>query len=146
MSSNLFGNSDEIKQKQFQETVDTHSKAILTVVERQKDIENSLDTINEKIELLDHNAIDNFKKIFQQIKEIKNDVKEIKSEIKNVKDFESKMVKQIKIMASHDEVAKLERYIDLWEPLNFITRDEITKIKKEIINDLEKIIEGFLNK
>lgn len=169
MSSNIFGNSDEKAKAAFNDKVDTHSKVILNIVERQKDIEATLDLLNEKIELLDHNSIKNFKDIFRNTKQVKNDVVELKEDILKLSEFSSKITKQFKLVSSKDEVIKLERYIDLWNPMNFVTREELdniginsmdksslitkeelgkfeSKIKMEIKDELSKIVEGFLKK
>lgn len=144
MASNIFGSNNEKSQNEFKEKVDTQSKAILTVVERQKDTENSIDLLKEKLELLDHNTIKNIKKIFNDIKSIREEIKDIKSEIKDIQEFNSKVQKQLKLTASKDDVEKLDKYIDLWQPMNFVTRDELDEFRSKIKTDLEKIIEKFM--
>jgi len=64
VANNIFGGGkpDEKKQAEVFDKVDTHSKALLTLVQRQKDLESSLDLIHEKFELLDHSSIKNSKK------------------------------------------------------------------------------------
>lgn len=142
MAGNIFGADN--KSEEFATKVDTHSKAILTVTQRQKDLEGKLDLIDEKIELLDHNSISNFKKVFNDIKSLRTEILELKEEIKTIKEFDSKVAKQLKLMTTKDEVMKLEKYIDLWNPIEFVTREEYTKGKEEFINILKKIIEEFL--
>ena len=88
MTNNIFGSSDK-SQTEFKEKVDTHSKALLTVVGRQKDLESSIDLINEKIELLDHNSVKNFKKLFNEVKQVKEDMRDLKLEIRNLNEFNS---------------------------------------------------------
>ncbi len=124
MGSNIFGNDDKEKHE-FNEKVNSHAKAILTVVERQKDLESSLDLLNDKIEMLDHNSVKSFKDISIEIKSIKEDLKEIKFELNSMKEFSKKISKQLKLVASKDEVKKLEKYIDLWNPMDFMTREEV---------------------
>ena len=62
MGNSIFGDSKDQNAESFAK-IDTHSKAILTVTQRQKDLESKLDLIDEKIELLDHNSIANIKKL-----------------------------------------------------------------------------------
>lgn len=144
MGNSIFGGGNEKQQTEFKEKVDTHSKAILTVIERQKNIENSLELLNEKLELLDHNAIKNFKKIFNDTKNIKTDLRELKQDIIEIKDFNTKMSKQLKLMVTKDEVLKLEKYIDLWNPMEFITRGEMEEFRVKITSDIKHIINNFL--
>jgi hypothetical protein len=143
MSSNIFNSSDKSKED-FQNKVDVHSKALLSVTQRQKDLESTLDLVGEKIELLDHNSISNFKKIFSDIKSLRTEIVELRTEMDNMKDFNQKVAKQLKLMTTKDEVVKLEKYIDLWNPMEFVTREEHNKEKEEFINILKTIIEEFL--
>lgn len=141
--SNIFNTKDKGGQE-FKEQVDTHSKAILTVTQRQKDLESTLDILSEKIELIDHNSVRNFRKVNQDMKDIKLNIQEIRTELDNIKEFNSRVIKQLKLMTTRDEVQKLEKYIDLWEPLNFVTREELEENRKKIKKDFEDLLEKYL--
>jgi 5'-deoxynucleotidase YfbR-like HD superfamily hydrolase len=145
MSNNIFGgNAEKQEQQQFKSTVDTHSKAILNVVQRQKDLESSIDVINEKLELLDHNSVKNFRKVNDDIKNLREDIKDLRSELSSIKEFNQKLTKQLKSFATRDEVGKLEKYVDFWEPMNFVTREEMDDFREKVKEDLREIVEGFI--
>lgn len=144
MSSSLFGGDDKNFQQTFKEKVDVQSKSILAVISRLKDSENSLDIMSEKIEMLDHNAVANFKKISNDIKSLRQDIRDINEHIAEIKEFNQRMSKQIKLMATNDEVIKLEKYIDLWDPMQFVTKEELEASQKKFIEGLKKVIEDFL--
>lgn len=143
MSNSIFSNSDK-KSPDFQDKVDTHSRTLVSVIQRQKDLEASFDLFNEKLELLDHNAVKNFKNIFDDLREIKNEIRDLKHEIEILKEFNSKVTKQLRLFSPKDEVEKLEKYIDLWNPMQFVTRDELRDHREKIKKDLIGIIEKFL--
>ena len=147
MSSNLFGNVGK-EDKEFATKVDTHSKTLVTIIQRQKDIESLLENLNEKTDMIDHNSISDFKKVFSKLKTLNDDISDLKGEIKKIQEYQEKITKQMRLFSTIDEVKKLEKYIDLWEPLNFVTRDELEKQskknQKEIIEKITKIIETFL--
>lgn len=144
MSTNIFGNANEDQHKEFQNKVDTHSKTILSVIQRQKELESTFDSLAEKFEFLDHNNIENFKKVFNEIKGVKSELRDIKADIQKIKEQNQKIVKQLRLTAQVDEVKKLEKYIDLWEPLNFVTREELKESQDKFKEELAKIIEGFM--
>ena len=144
MPTNIFGGNDKNKEA-FYDKIDTHSKALLSVTQRQKDLESKIDLADEKIELLDHNSISNFKKITTDIKSLRADILSLRENINSIKEFNSRVSKQLKVMTTRDEVAKLEKYIDLWNPIEFITREEYEKGKEEFVGILTKIIEEFLS-
>ena len=144
MANNIFGGEDKKHNEEFQTKVDTHSKALVTVTQRQKDIEGSLQVLSEKVEMLDHNSVKDMKEIHNEISSLKKEVTDLQSDIKNIKDFNEKISKQLKMFTTKDEVTKLEKYIDLWEPLQFVTREELEKSKKETVEKLSQIIENIL--
>lgn len=143
-SSNIFNTGDKKAGEEFKEKVDVHTKAILTVTQRQKDLEASIDLINDKFEMLDHNSVTNFKKVVSDIKNVRDDLHDLKDEIKQIKEFNLKVSKQMRLMAGADEVAKLEKYIDLWDPMGFVTREELESSQKKTVDVLRQIIEEFL--
>lgn len=143
MANSIFGDSKTDNTEAFSK-IDVHSKAILTVTQRQKDLESKLDIADEKIELLDHNSIASIKKINSDIKSLRTDMRELTSEITDLKSFNSKMKKQLTLMSTKDEVKKLEKYIDLWNPMAFVSRDELDKSKEETLIAIKEIIGEFL--
>jgi len=156
MTSNIFG-GDNKAQTEFNDKVNVHSKALLNVVERLKDLESSLDLLNDKIELLDHNSVKNFKEIFHDIKVSRENISELKSSFVKVNEFNHKITKQIKLMTTKNEVSKLEKYIDLWNPMEFVSRDEVNQLQDKLrlkkgkesklvtTNDLEKFSKKLKN-
>jgi predicted RNase H-like nuclease (RuvC/YqgF family) len=145
MGSSIFGDSKDENSEAFTK-IDTHSKAILIVTQRQKDLESKLDLVSEKIELLDHNSISNIKKINSDIKSLRTDMRDLTTNLEELKSFNSKVKKQLSLMTTKDEVKKLEKYIDLWNPMTFVTRQELKKNKEDTVEMIREIIGDFLNK
>jgi chromosome segregation ATPase len=144
MGSSIFGDSKDENSEAFTK-IDTHSKAILTVTQRQKDLESKLDLVSEKIELLDHNSISNIKKINSDIKSLRTDMRDLTTDLEELKTFNSKVKKQLSLMTTKDEVKKLEKYIDLWNPMTFVTRQELKKNKEDTVEMIREIIGEFLD-
>ncbi|MCH8519205.1 MAG: hypothetical protein LAT82_00430 [Nanoarchaeota archaeon] len=139
-----FGSDSSTANQDLLSKVDTHSKALVSIVERQKDLESKVEIVDEKIELLDHNIIKEIRTLSQDIKHLRDEIHDMKHNIELFQEFQSKVKKQFKITANHDEVQKLERYIDLWNPMQFATREELLDMKENIINFLADKIEEFL--
>ena len=146
MSNSIFGGEENKKKnsQEFQSKVDTHSKALVTVTQRQKDIESSLELLTEKIDMIDHNTVKDFKQIHNEQKQLKDEINDIKADIKKLKEFNEKISKQLKLFATKDDVQKLEKYIDLWNPLDFVTRDEMKQSQEETLDKLKTIIEKVI--
>ena len=80
------------------------------------------------------------------MKNAKVDVRELKTEIKKNKEFNSKITKQLKLMSTKDDVTKLEKYIDFWNPMEFVTRVELENYSDKMKKELKKIVSEFLKK
>ena len=143
MSSTIFGSGKE-KGGDVSSKIDTHSKTLINIIQRQKDIESSLEHIHEKIEMVDHNTVKDFKKVFSEVKHLKNDLMDLKGEFKKIRDFQERTSKQLKLLSPKDDVKKLEKYIDLWDPMDFVTREEMKQSQKEVVDKISKVIEDFL--
>lgn len=139
-----FGSDSTQATQDLQTKIDTHSKALVSIVERQKNLESKVDITDDKIELLDHNVIKEIKSINQDTKHLQDEIHDIKEELEIIKEFQSKVRKQFKIMTTKDEVQKLERYIDLWNPMQFATHDQLLETKDKIISSITTEIEKFL--
>lgn len=139
-----FGSDTSNQSQELQSKVDIHSKSLVSVVERQKDLENKIDIMDEKIELLDHNSIREIKKLSSDIKHLRDEIHDIKADLEQIKEFQIKVKKQFKITSTKDEVQKLERYIDLWNPMQFATREELLDMRDKIIGHLSEDIKKFL--
>ena len=124
--------------------IDTQTKAILTLIQRQKDLESSLDIISQKTELNSNTQSDISKKFFKDMKAMKEDIFELKSRVKKIEDFIKKMTNQMKLLSTKDEIKKLEKYIDLWNPLDFVTHETLSNHTKKSQEVLTEIIEEFL--
>jgi hypothetical protein len=144
MGEGIFTTKNKEETSDFKEKVDNQTKAILTIIQRQKDLEENIDLLSQKNKLNSHSQENNFRKSFDNIKNLKEENLQLKLKVKKFEEFNSKLIKQLKLFSLKDETIKLEKYIDLWNPMNFLTRSELTKFKKEIKEDLKKIIEDFM--
>ncbi len=77
------------------------------------------------------------KQITTEIKTINLEINEIKKEIIEIKDRILLIIKELQMCAKREEVKILDKYINLWEPVNFVTRNEVKDIIKETLKDIK---------
>ena len=94
-------------------------------------LENKYTTVNEHMLMINQNMIMEYKKMIEEIKAIDTEIKEIKENIFNIKETVIKMVKETEIFARKDELKVLEKYINLWNPINFVTQEDLDKLIKK---------------
>jgi ABC-type antimicrobial peptide transport system permease subunit len=87
--------------------------------------------IRKKFQLTEQNMITNNKNQVSEIKTINSDIGELKSLIRDIKNEMILIIRELKLCAKTDEVKVLEKYINLWEPMNFVTHAELEKRLQE---------------
>ncbi len=93
-----------------------------------KTMEDRFTTLRKKSQVTEQNMIANDKKLFTDLKMVSSEILDVKAEISDMKEKLTLLVKELKLSATKDEVKILEKYISYWEPLNFVTRQELDKL------------------
>lgn len=89
--------------------------------------------LGERLLVINQNMIEEYKKIIREIKTINTDIKDLKEEINELKDTLKHMVQEMQYFARKENLKVLEKYINLWNPMNFVTEEEVIKIINEKI-------------
>ena len=111
------------------------------------DVTNDINTLSRRLRLLEE-GFTNLRRFFQvteenimaknkhysaEIKTITSDISEIRKEIQEVKDKMLLLIREFQNVARKDEVKVLEKYINLWNPIKFVTQNEVQQIINEIL-------------
>ena len=96
-------------------------------------LEESFTNIRRVLQVTEQNMLGKNKVFATDIRTLTSDINDIKQEIAEVKEKIIEVVKELKDAAKRDEVKVLERYINFWNPVKFVTQNEVEAIVKEII-------------
>ncbi len=94
-------------------------------------VENKTTNLNKKFEVLEKNMLDNFKKINTNLQSFDSELLDVKRQLNSLSQKLDLIIKELKMTAGKDELNTLKKYLDLWNPSRFITREEVEKIIKE---------------
>ena len=95
-------------------------------------LEGKYNLTRERMLLINQNMVDHYKTLNDEIRIIKKDLKEIKETMETIKDTNRNMIKEMSFFARKEQLKVLEKYINMWNPLNFVTQEEVLDlIKKE---------------
>lgn len=100
---------------------------------RLRTIEERYTNLQTKTQITEQNMLSRHKQITTEIKTINSEINEIKKEIIEIKDRILLLIKELQMCAKREEVKILDKYINLWEPVNFVTRNEVKDIIKETL-------------
>ena len=102
-------------------------------------LEGKYNLTRERMLVINQNMLDHYKKVSSDTKILREEITEIKDSINLLKDTMKSIVKELQLLARKEELKVLEKYINMWNPLNFVTKDEVEElIKKRSKNDKSK--------
>jgi|TARA_Y100000310_G_scaffold93932_1_gene91551 hypothetical protein len=96
-------------------------------------LEESFTNLRRALQVTEQNMLGKNKVFATDIRTLTSDISDIKQEISEIKEKIIEVVKELKEAAKRDEVKVLEKYINFWNPVKFVTQNEVEDIVKEII-------------
>ena len=99
--------------------------------ERVRILESKYNIMRERLLLINQNMIDEYKKLNEDIKIIEDELKELKKDIFEIKEILHKIAYELQFFAKKDSLKVLEKYINMWNPLNFVTEEDVLNIIKQ---------------
>ena len=111
------------------------SSILNTLTRGSRILEERYDKLRKKTQMIEQNILTENKKLYSEVKTFEMEFNEIKREIADINEKITMIISELRESAKKEDVVVLERYISLWEPLNFITRQEAERIIKETIKD-----------
>ena len=111
----------EVIQTQGQNT------SILSLGSRLRMLEERYMQLRENVEMVNQNMIDEYKKLIKETKDVNIVLKELKTQINEINKAINHIVKETENFARKDNLKILEKYINMWNPLNFTTEEDVEK-------------------
>jgi predicted nucleic acid-binding Zn-ribbon protein len=91
--------------------------------------------VRKKLQMIEHNMLANQKKIITEFRYLNEEINELKKEISGIKSKISTFAHELSEVAKKEDVSVLERYINIWEPVNFVTRKEVERLINYILEE-----------
>lgn len=100
-------------------------------------LEERYSTLRKKMQMSDQNIIDDTNKIFTQLKLIVKDISDLKIKIEDMRIKLDMFQNEIKEMATRQDLTVLQRYIELWEPMQFMTEKQAINLIRDALKEKE---------
>jgi len=100
-----------------------------------KIIEDKYSNLRKKVQLDEQNSLAAQKKLFDEVRVTNSDLLDLKREVEDIKEKILQIIKELKGTAKSEQFEELQKYIEFWEPMNFVTRAEIKKIVEKAMEE-----------
>ena len=107
------------------------SEELEGTINRLRVLEERFTNIQTELRVTEENMIRRNKTLTTDIKTLTLDINELRKEMQEIKDRVLMIIKEVQTVAKKEDVDVLKKYIEMWEPLNFVTHKEV----EEIINE-----------
>ena len=98
-------------------------------------LEQKSDNLRRHLELLDSSLIEKHKTVITEMRDVQDGMRSLRADIEFVKDLSERLAKRMEAMASREEVKVLQRYVEYWQPLSFVTRSEVKALVENILKE-----------
>ncbi len=116
-----------VLQAQMQEGQDI-TQVIVDLNNRIRTLENKYSLLGERLLIVNQNMIEEYKRLLHEMKVVNAELRDIRQEVFLTQDTMRNMVKEMELFAKKEQMKVLEKYIDLLNPMRFVTEEEVEKI------------------
>jgi F0F1-type ATP synthase alpha subunit len=99
--------------------------------ERIRILESKYTYLRDRVVLINENLISEYKELSQEIKVVDSELKDLKKDIFEMKEALRHILTEMKYFARKEHFQVLEKYINMWNPFNFVTEEEVLRLIKE---------------
>jgi len=104
------------------------------IMRRIRLLEERYSGIRKKSQFTEQNMLKDTKDIFEEINLLNSSLSDIKGEVSEINEKIQKLSEEMHESVKKTEFNVLAKYLDFWQPLNFLTREEA----KKLINEQKK--------
>mgnify|MGYP001575446560 FL=1 len=94
-------------------------------------LEERYSQVRKKSQFTEENMLNDTKEIFNDINVLNETIAELKKSIAEIGDKLFKLGEEVSQGVSKAELNVISKYLDFWQPLDFVTRQEVEKMLRE---------------
>ncbi|MBW2970335.1 hypothetical protein KY309_02400 [Candidatus Woesearchaeota archaeon] len=94
--------------------------------------------LRKKFLVVEQNMLSNHKKAMAEIKALQTELNEMKRTIQAVEDKIITIIKELRLTARKEDIDVMKKYLDIWDPVKFVTSEQVEKIIDDKLGKKEK--------
>tara|TARA_Y100000310_G_C20692103_1_gene822996 strand:- start:200 stop:643 length:444 start_codon:yes stop_codon:yes gene_type:complete len=113
--------------------VDNVRQEINAISTRLRLLEEGFANLRRMSQITEESLLSKGKHYNTEFRTTNSDISDIKKEINEIKDKMLLMIKELQTTAKLEDVKVIDKYVNLWNPIRFVTHSEVDNIVKELI-------------
>ena len=107
------------------------TKQMDELMRRLRLLEERYSGLRKKTQFTEQNMLKDAKELFAEIKILHETLSELKSDLLELNEKLIKLRQEVKSSVKKTDFNVLAKYIDYWQPLNYVTKEEVEKLLNE---------------
>lgn len=130
--------------QQREQTIDAIKQQLTELVRILRTLEDRYNNLMKKVQLTDQNMIEEHKRLNKELKITDSDLIDAKKELNELDYKFSLIMKELELCAKKKDVDLIKKYIELWQPMNFIRKKDTEKLIDDLLKERVKKKEKVL--
>ena len=101
------------------------------IMRRLRLLEERYSNLRKKSQFTEQNMLKDAKDMFEEINLLNSTITDLKGEVKDLYEKLQKLSVEVDSCVSKTEFNVISKYMDFWQPLNFLTREEAEKLLRK---------------
>lgn len=102
---------------------------------RLRQLEERYNNLRKKIQVIEENMLNTQRTTNLDIESIHGELTDMTLKINDFRDKLDLIINDLRSTAKQEDVALVKKYMDLWNPIHFVTHSEVEKIVNQILED-----------
>ena len=111
------------------------SNDFIELTRRSRVLEERYSNLERRSQVMEENMIEHHRKLSSEIRLLNDDLAEMKKTIADLNEKMQYLAAELQDFARKEDVQALKKYLDYWDPLKFVTQNQVEKIVKELIDE-----------
>ena len=122
------------KKEQPEQVIQTNNQ-LVTISRRLQLLETKQDNLRSKFLIMENNFIDNSKSTSSDINTLHQEITQIRKDITSIKNTLNLAIEELKLRAKESDLKVLEKYVEYFNPIKYVTEKEVRTIIDETLNN-----------
>ena len=105
-----------------------------------KDLEERHNLLKEKVMLISQSFLKEEDRISKEFAIMKSDLRDIRLDMERLKEGIQHIIAESADFAREEELATVEKYMKIWEPLKFVKEEEVKRMIDEALAEKKKTL------
>ncbi len=98
-------------------------------------LEEKYNNLLRRVQVGEQNHLSNNKKVHTELKTLNSEILDLKKQIDEIREKLVAVIKELSVTSKKEEVDVLKKYMDLWDPINFVTQKEVENIVRRVLEE-----------